>query len=478
MRRVVRIAVAEWRYWLRSRLAVAGIVIMAGLVVATAVLTMLRMDAERRAREADQAEAEATFLAQPDRHPHRMVHYGHYVFRTPAPLSVFDPGLEPVTGQSVFLEGHRQNAAMFTAAASSAELGGLGALTPAAVYQLLAPLLILLLGHAAFTREREAATLVPLMAQGVRGSELVAGKGLALAGMVIALLVPMLAAGIYARIAGESWAPILSLAGLHAAYLAFWGGLVLFASAMLRQRGAVLAGASAAWVVLALIVPGMAVNVATRYVPSPGKVETDLAMLDASRRLGDGHNAADPAFAALRAELLQQYGVDKVEDLPVNLRGIVAEQAEEKLTAVLNEFADRRMADEVAQAEAVRRFGWASPVVALGAGSRALSGTDLDAYHRFLREAEAVRYEFVQSLNRVHAGKLAYRDDVSRSSDPESERRTRVSSENWSLLERYRFVPAAVPERLGNAAGPAAMLLAWLLLAVIACVLASRRVRA
>ena len=60
-----------------------------------------------------------------------MVHYGHYVFRTPAPLARFDPGLDAVTGQSIFLEGHRQNTAMFAASGASADLVELDAGHPA-----------------------------------------------------------------------------------------------------------------------------------------------------------------------------------------------------------------------------------------------------------------------------------------------------------------------------------------------------------
>jgi ABC-2 type transport system permease protein len=120
------IAGAEWRYWLRSRLALGGAVLLAGLLVATTLLTTQRMQDEAAERAHHQAEAEAAFLSQPARHPHRMVHYGHYVFRTPAPLSLFDPGLDPVTGQSIFLEGHRQNTAMFAASGASADRAAAG----------------------------------------------------------------------------------------------------------------------------------------------------------------------------------------------------------------------------------------------------------------------------------------------------------------------------------------------------------------
>ena len=116
-----------------------------------------------------QEQSEETFLSQPDRHPHRMVHYGHYVFRAPPPLALFDPGVDAVTGQSLFLEGHRQNSAMFADARAEARTGGFGTLSPAKIYHLFLPLLIIALGHAVILRERETRTLGPLLSQGVSG---------------------------------------------------------------------------------------------------------------------------------------------------------------------------------------------------------------------------------------------------------------------------------------------------------------------
>ncbi|MFO0511731.1 MAG: delta 1-pyrroline-5-carboxylate reductase, partial [Gammaproteobacteria bacterium] len=98
MRQVLRIARDEWRQWSRSRLAWVSSALLLLVLVSTAVLTFLQVAQETEARSALQRQAHDTFLSQPARHPHRMVHYGHYVFRSPSPLAAFDPGLDPVTG--------------------------------------------------------------------------------------------------------------------------------------------------------------------------------------------------------------------------------------------------------------------------------------------------------------------------------------------------------------------------------------------
>lgn len=461
MKRLLVIAGAEWRYWLRSRLAISGALLMAGLLLATTVLTTLRMQGESAERAHHQAEAEAAFLSQPDRHPHRMVHYGHYVFRTPAPLARFDPGLDPVTGQSIFLEGHRQNTAMFAAAGASADLGALSWLSPAMVYQLFAPLLIILLGHGLLAREREAATLATLLAQGTPGRLLLAGKALALCGVVLVLLLPLaLSAGLAVR-AGEQPLAAAALVGAYLLYLVIWGALALLASALLRRRSAVLATLATLWIALTLVLPAVAVSVASGAAPMAGKLETDLAMLTDLRKLGDGHNANDPAFAQLRADLLAKHGVQRVEDLPVNLRGVVAQVGEQRLTDTLNTYARAQMAAENRQATVLGLHGWLTPVLAVADASRAVSGTDLTHHHRFLQEAEALRYAFVQGLNRLHAEKLAYSDDVRRSGDALAEERTRVAASNWQLLDRFHFQPDAANKRVAQARPQWLMLGVW-----------------
>ena len=477
MSKVLSIAREESRLWLRSRLALFTLLIFTVLLAAVSIATSLRMSEEHRERSEQQALAEETFLSQPDRHPHRMVHYGHYVFRTPSPLAMIDPGVDSFTGQSIFLEAHRQNSAMFADARSGAELGGFQGLTAALVYQMFVPLLLIAIGHGVFIREREENTLAPLLAQGVTGNELYAGKWVAMAGVTLALLLPLAMVSAAAVVRGEALLASFGVMGLYALYLFVWCGVILLVSAMVRSRALSLGILALFWLASALIVPRMAVESAVSAVPAPGKIETDLRMQAELREVGDGHNAGAPQFQQLRANLLIQYDVERVEDLPVNFRGVVSEVAEADVTEVMNRFAEERMDLEVRQARFAESFGWLSPVVAVSAGSRALSGTDLATHHRFLREAEDVRFDFVQGLNRVHVEQLDYTDDINRSLNEEANRRTRMSAENWNVLDEFSFQPAAADQRLARAGAPLGMLSAWLLLLTAGGIRAARRMQ-
>lgn len=477
MKALLIVAAAEWRYWLRSRLALGGALLMAGLLLATTAATTLRMQAAAEERARHQAEAEAAFLAQPDRHPHRMVHYGHYVFRTPAPLARVDPGLDAVTGQSIFLEGHRQNTAMFATAGASADLGGRSWMSPATVYQLFGPLLLILLGHGLIAREREAATLATLLAQGTPGRVLLAGKALALLSVVALLLLPLAVGAQLAVRVGEDPLAAAALVGAYLLYLGIWGAGVLLASALIARRAAVLATLATLWIALTLVLPALAASAASGAAPAAGQLETDLAMLADLRKLGDGHNAQDPAYAQLRTDLLARHGVQRVEDLPVNLRGVVAQVAERKLTETLDTYARARLSAETRQAQALAGHGWFTPALALAEASRALAGTDLAHHHRFLQEAESLRYAFVQGLNRVHAEQLAYADDIRRSRDAEAEKRTRVAASNWQLLDRFRFQPDGAASRIARAQPQWLMLGTWCAVLAGAALWAGGRLR-
>ncbi|CAA6799969.1 MAG: FIG00952399: hypothetical protein [uncultured Sulfurovum sp.] len=463
MRTIYLIARSEWLYWIRSRLVLGSIFIFLVLLTVSAFFTASHMDAENHARVHQQTKAEETFLAQPDRHPHRMVHYGHYAFRTPAPLAGFDPGLDTVTGQSIFLEGHRQNTVMFPESSASSDFGGLSGLNPALIYQIFAPLLIILLAYNAIGREREAVVLTPMLAIGITGRTLIVGKALALLSFMLLMLIPLLISSAFALVEGESFMALLTLFIIYFMYLAIWIGLTLFMSIILKKGSTVLAVMTGLWFIFSLVLPSIAVNIATKTSAVSGKIETDLAMLKDVRKVGDGHNTKDPAFQKMRQDLLAKYKVERLEDLPINFRGMVAMEGERKLTEVLNRYAKERMLSEAKQEKLISSYGWFTPSISIAFASRSIAGTDLSNYHRFQKEAEALRYKFIQGLNRVQTEALSYEDDMNRNKDKASSERARINSSNWEVLDKFEFGTEDLSLRIANAIASIQMLLIWLI---------------
>ena len=109
----------ELRLIWRKRVVVSGFILLLLLTLLATLVSSQHKQAVEAERSRFQSTADGHWGAQPDRHPHRVVHYGHFVFRPMDPLSFFDFGVEPFTGSAIYLEGHRQNSANFSDARQS-----------------------------------------------------------------------------------------------------------------------------------------------------------------------------------------------------------------------------------------------------------------------------------------------------------------------------------------------------------------------
>lgn len=451
-----RIARHEWRLLRRDRVAAPALVLLlllAAAALATAWEQRRSADAERRRY---QAQVHQEFESQPDRHPHRMVHYGHFVFRPLNPLAAFDAGVDGYTGHTLYLEGHRQNSANFGDVRQSSLLLRFGQLTPALVLQALAPLVLVIIGHASLARERESGTLRVLLSQGVRPGQVLAGKLLALAGVAGLMLLPA-ALGLAAIVLTDGAPPGLAalLLAAHGAWLLLWVLGVVWVSAMLpRARDALLA-LLAAWALTTVLLPRLAPEVAASTLALPTRFETDIAVARELAALGDSHDPDDPYFAGFRRQVLAQYGVSRVEDLPVNYKGLLGMEGERLTSALFDRHAAAGFALQAAQLRRVDAFALASPVTALRRVSMAAAGTDLASYRRFVEQGEQYRYRMVQSLNRLQAEKLRFTED-------RSSRDLRIGREHWHGMPPFRYQPAPPAEVLRQALPAAGVLLAWL----------------
>jgi len=460
--KILTVAMDEWRYWIRSKLALSVLVIGLLLTLSSVIVTAFNMIELSHARQSQQISAEQAFAQQPDRHPHRMVHYGHYAFRVPSPLSTLDPGVDAYTGNSIFLEGHRQNSAMFADQRQGTALTKLGSLSPAFIVQVLAPLLLILIGYSSVSREKESQTLTFILSQGTSIFTLIIGKGLALLSVVGLIMLPLVVSGSVAIIQGESALIVASFIFAYVLYLVVWTLVVLLFSSAVSKNSESFTGLAFVWILLCVAMPRIASTTAATSAPAAGKLETDFAVIAQLRKLGDGHNAADPAFAKLKASLLAQYNVDTVAELPINFRGAVASASEAELTQVLNRFAEKSMQNELTQTQISRHFGWLSPMVAMRALSMISAGTSIETHHKFMREAEALRFSFVQALNKVHVEQLSYTDDMNRNVDANATKKARVSAQNWQILQNFNFTIDDASTRLNRSFSAFLQLLVWI----------------
>jgi ABC-2 type transport system permease protein len=468
------IARDELRLMLRNRVAVIAFALLVLLTLVAVVTSWShqRGVAELRARQ--QAAAEAAFDAQPDRHPHRVVHYGHFIFRPLGPLAAFDPGVDAFTGNSMFLEGHRQNSANFGDVRQSSLLVRFGQLTPAFVLQAVAPLLLIFLGFGVLARERERGTLQPLMLQGASCGQIVAGK-LGALGLVALLagLPAMLGLALIAGQPGALAAPMAVIALGYAAWLALWTVAIVLVSAWVRRSRDALLALLGLWAIVVVLLPRVAPDIASAAYPLANRLQTDIAIARDLRSMGDSHNPDDPYFARFKQSVLAHYGVTRIEDLPVNYKGLLALEGEKMTSSLFDRYAGESFAAQANQNMLVSTIGVLSPAIALRDLSMAAAGTDFAGHRRFLEQAEAYRYDLVQRLNRLQAEAVSYANDTA--SDASADRRKRLSGDHWQAMPELKFRQADGPTLAGAALPGLAVVLMWLGAVSILLFLATRR---
>ncbi|NJS13738.1 MAG: DUF3526 domain-containing protein [Sphingopyxis sp.] len=261
---------------------------------------------------------------------------------------------------------------------------------------------------------------------------------------------------------GAAVVPSLTLLAGYAAYLAIWVVLIVIASSLAAHARTALMVLIGIWAFTVILLPRMAPDIALAANPALTRLETDIAIVADLRRMGDSHNPDDPYFNAFKQLTLKQYGVDKVEDLPVNYRGLLAVEGEKLTSKLFDDYADRQFGAQKAQSQLVDAAGVLSPTIALRRLSKSAAGTDLEGHRRFLTQAEAYRFAIVQQLNQLQATAITYDDDSNRNTDPDAGRGVRIDPENWREVPDFQYAAAATGDKLRAAMPGMILLLLWL----------------
>ncbi len=183
-------------------------------------------------------------------------------------------------------------------------------------------------------------------------------------------------------------------------------------------------------------------------------------------KIGDSHNPDDPHFARFREQVLRQYGVGRIDDLPINYKGVVMREGERISSELFAQLMQEVNASEQQQSHFVRQAGWAFPLLALRSVSMALAGSDRAHAQHFADSAEQFRYALIQSLNDLQARHVQYHDDANQ----------RLTAQTWDQLPQYQW---SAPAREAVLAGQGMVLLTlpiWCLFLLLLCYRSGRRV--
>lgn len=460
------IVAKDWTELRRDR----RVVIMALMVLAlaaTAILTSTVRVASYEANRAATLEVDrGTWEGQGARNPHAAAHFAKWAFKPLTMGAVLDPGIASYSGSAVWMEAHNQNPAVARPIDDQTIILPSGEFSIAWVLQVLMPLLIAVIAAGAVARERERGTLKLILASGSGAGAFVRGK-LASVGVVTAVLAgSVIVVGMVAAASAGPANPLM-LALWLIAYAAFLAIIVLGAVAVslrARSSGQALLVLAGLWLFAVVLVPraGAAVADIAAPVPSSEQFWADIAAAKAAQP--SPFSTGREAFAA---EVMAQYGVTRLEDLPVSFGGLQLEEDERIGNAVYDEHFGALFALYDRQRAVMRWGNLLSPLPALQNLSMALAGTDMPQQIAFQRQAETHRRSMVTQLNSdmIEHGAGAGFD-------------YQAHEDLWAEVEDFAFAPPSLGEVLASVWADALILLAWLAGATVFALRSSRRLLA
>jgi ABC-2 type transport system permease protein len=398
------------------------------------------------------------WTTQEAKNPHSAAHYGTYAFKPKYPMSLLDQGVDKYTGVSIYLEAHVRNEAQFIAAQDQTGLSRFGDLTPDFILLFLVPLLIILVGFNAITRERESGTLRLLQSMGVSPVRLVLGKWLGIIIpvillTVIAFLLAALFLGNLSDFGELSWSALLILFVVYVLYYAIFSNIVLLVSAWVNKSSVAFVILLAVWMVTCLGMPKVVTNLADQLYPYPTQQEFIEAVNEDKKKGLDGHDPWNDAARKLEQEVLAEYGVDSVQQLPFNFDGYLMQKGEEHEAEIFFKHYEHLKQIYEKQSRLYRNAAAVSPFLPARFLSMAMCRTDYHSHWHFSNEAEKYRLEMMNALNMDFADNSSY-GDWSYKSDPEL----------WNKIEPFDYTPPTYASVLSANTGNFVVLVVWLVI--------------
>ncbi len=352
---------------------------------------------------------------QGEKNPHSAAHYGTYAFKPKYPLSLVDQGVDKYAGTSIFLEAHKRNEAQFSAAADQTGLARFGDLTPDFILLFIIPLLIILIGYNSFTKEREMGTLTLLKSQGISSWKWVMGKWAALFLPIFIITATLFGiAGIVLNNLNDfgvfRWDSLLMMFVIYLGYYIIFINIVLLISSITKKSGISLVVSLSIWILACLAAPKAASNIAESKHPYPTRQEFAANVLKDKKEGLDGHNPWSKEAKLLEAQVLKEYSVDSLHQLPFNFDGYRMQKGEEHEAEVYFKHYNYLKDQFAQQSKVYRGLAVISPYLPTRFLSMSLAHTDYATHWDFADAAEAYRIATQKFLNDNFAVNSEYGD--------------------------------------------------------------------
>lgn len=423
-------------------------------------------------------EVRKQWLANPNKHPHRMAHYGYLAFREKHELSFFDFGIESFAGVSIFLEAHKQNSVNFSEASFSDGMLRFGELSVAMVLQILFPLLIIFVGYNCISAERESGTLKILLCQNTTWKDLLWGKTFGLLALSLSIFISLIILTIILwgilsewQLSGDSVIRLLLLIGGYIIYFFVISVITALVSALSSGSRSALTTLLASWIFFIVIMPRVTQSVGNQIYPSPSKISFLADIAEDVSKEGDSHNPDDPHYAKIKDSLLKKYNVDDVKKLPFNYGGFIMAEGE-KITSNIYSRHQKDLNKTFKNQNSITKLAsFLNPYLALKEVSMILTASDYSTYTDFQNQAEQYRYGLAQKMNQLQI------EHISNEKPAEHEKPHIISRNNWASQQDFEYHFTKISEAVSKNPTAFLALFFWLMISIFSIQFSVKRIK-
>jgi ABC-2 type transport system permease protein len=445
------------------------------LIIYAGITGILQFNKLEEVRSKYQKEVRDSWVNSPDKHPHRMAHYGFIALRPKSNLSFFDFGIESFTGNVIFLEAHKQNSTNFSEASVSTSMLRFGEISIAMILQVLLPLFIFFIGFNAISVDRENGTLKVLIAQGITWKELLIGRILGLFQIVLyiflpAIIITFLLGAFYCN-SEVDWCNLIGLFFIYTISIFIYCSISIFVSAFSSSSKLALVILIGLWLTFIVVIPRFAQMIASNVYETPSKIAFESAIEEDIFKHGDSHNPNDEHYKSLKDSILRANNVDSVEQLNFNYNGFQMKEGERISSEIYSKHLQDLNLIYKKQNSFVEYAAFLNPYLCIKYLSMSLCNTDFETYIDFQQQAEKYRYDLAQEMNNLQI-KL-----IPNKASPDSPKQNGIDKKYWSAFKDFKYSKPQLISVLHNIKFVIVSLFFWVVLVMILIQIFSKKLK-
>ena len=219
------------------------------------------------------------------------------------------------------------------------------------------------------------------------------------------------------------------------------------------------------WITISFITPKIATNFANETHPYPSKSEFYAGISEDKEKGLDGHNPWNESAKNLEKEILKDYGVSSVSELPFNYRGFLMQKGEEFEAKVYQKHYDSLRNIANSQDNIYKKLSLISPFISLRFLSMSISNTGNGLHWEFTQAAEEYRIKKQKFLNYDIKDNSSY-----------DERGYKMSADKFKNLPSFHFHPPSLAEILRENNQNLISLFLWLVLPFLILIFFSQKI--